>query len=136
MRNHDAILIRLQAVLHDEIPIGVGHVQAIGHHDGANGYVHLRPSQPEHLGNVRILKIELTGSLVVFLVERTAGGEDSNSHGMFRECRTRIAASQSKIKKLRNTTQLRRRRYFAGEIKSITCAVDSITIISRRYSEG
>src|SRR5215217_6201418 len=104
MGNHDAILIRLQAVLHDKISIGIGHVQAIGHHDGANGYFHLRPSQPEHLGNVTILEIELTGSLVVFLVERTAGGEDSNSHGMFASLGHGLPPANQKLKKLRNKT--------------------------------
>src|SRR6476660_10646955 len=102
MRNHDAILGRLQAVLHDEISIGVGHLEAIGQNDGANGYCHLRPSQPEHLGNVSILEIELAGPLVVFLVERTAGGEDANSHGMFASLGHGLPPANQKLKRLRN----------------------------------
>jgi hypothetical protein len=58
---------------------------------------------PNRSINVSILEIELAGAFVVFLVEGAAGGEDSNSHGMFarNECRARLAVSQSKIRKVK-----------------------------------
>src|SRR5438477_1757661 len=81
MGNDDAILLRAEAILHDERAIGIGHLQAVEHHDGADGHVDPRTSEPEHLGDVGVLKKELPGLLVVFLIKGAAGDEDSDGHG-------------------------------------------------------
>jgi hypothetical protein len=76
----DAILLRPQAVLHDESAIGIGHFQAVDHRDGADGNLDPRTSQPKHFRDVGVLKKELPGVLVVFLIEGAAGDEDSDGH--------------------------------------------------------
>jgi hypothetical protein len=53
---------------------------------------------------VSILEIELAGPLVVFLVECTAGGEDSNSHAMFASLGHGLPPANQKLKRLRNKT--------------------------------
>src|SRR5437588_1894183 len=80
MRNHDAVLRRLETVLDDERAVSVRHFQAVDHHDRADGYFHPRPPQPQHLGKMSVLEVKLPGALVVSLVERAAGDEDSNGH--------------------------------------------------------
>jgi hypothetical protein len=57
----DEVLLGLKAVLHDEGAIGVGHFEAVDHHDCTDGHPHSRTSQPEHLRDVGILKKELAG---------------------------------------------------------------------------
>jgi hypothetical protein len=77
----DEVLLGLKAVLHDEGAIGVGHFEAVDHHDCTDGHPHSRTSQPEHLRDVGILKKELAGAFVVFLIEGAAGDENSDGHG-------------------------------------------------------
>ena len=79
--NDDLILVGLKAVLHDEGAIGLGHFETVDHHHGANGGLDPRSSQPKHLGNMGILKEELAGAFVIFLVEGAAGDEYSDGHG-------------------------------------------------------
>ena len=90
MGDDDPILLGLKAVLHDEGAIGFGHFEAVDHHDGANGNLDSRTSQSEHFRDVSILKKELPGVLVVFLIEGAAGDEDSDGHGD-------VAQSASKV---------------------------------------
>ena len=73
MGNDDSILLGPQTVLHDEGAIGIGHIEAVDHHDGANGNLDSRTSQPKHFRDVSILKKELPRVLVVFLIKGAAG---------------------------------------------------------------
>ena len=80
MGNDDAILLRPQAVLHDEGAIGIGHLQTVDHHDGADGNLDPRTSQPEHFRDVGVLKKEPPRVLVVFLIKGPAGDKNSDGH--------------------------------------------------------
>ena len=77
----DLILLGLNAVLHDESAIVIGHFEAVDQHHGADGHLDLRSSQPEHLRDVGLLEVELAGAFVVFLIKRAAGNENTNGHG-------------------------------------------------------
>jgi len=65
-------------VLQDVPAVGVGHVERIDHHQGPDLDLEARPPQPEHLGDVRVLEEEVSGELVVLLVERPPGDEDAD----------------------------------------------------------
>ena len=79
--NDNAIVLRLQTVLHDEGATGIGHLEAVDHHDGSDGNLDPRTSQLQHFRNVGVLKKELPRVLVIFLIEGAAGNENSDGHG-------------------------------------------------------
>ena len=78
MGDDDARLGRLEAVLGDELAVGVAHVEAVDQHDGADGHVHARAAQAEHVGHLRLGEVEPGADLVVPLVEGAAGDEDAD----------------------------------------------------------
>ena len=86
-----AILVGLKAVLHDKGAIGVGHFETIDHHDRADGHLDARTSQPEHFRDVSVLKKELAGAFVIFLIEGAAGDEDSDGHDKSARCEAKLA---------------------------------------------
>jgi hypothetical protein len=81
VRDDDLPLLALPAVLRDDLPVGVLHVQAVDHHDRAHVEVQPAAAEPQHLGQVRLGEDQPRVNLVVFLVERAAGDEDADGHG-------------------------------------------------------
>src|SRR5262245_14995840 len=72
MGDADPVLRRLQTILYDESPIGIRHLHAVDHHHGPDGYLDPRSPESEHFGKMSILEVELSGVLVVFLIEGAA----------------------------------------------------------------
>jgi hypothetical protein len=73
-------MIALGAVADDQLPIDVGHLEAVDHHQRADGHFDARSAQPQHLREMRIAESQPSVDFVVGLVERAAGDEDAN-HG-------------------------------------------------------
>ena len=65
----------------DGSPAGIGHLEAVDHHERFDFDAELAAAEAEHIGNVGVLKEQLAGELVVFLIERAAGDEDSDGVG-------------------------------------------------------
>src|SRR6185436_14559151 len=63
---------------HDERAILRGHLEAVDHHQRANGNGHARTPQLQHLADVRVGERQTAGDLVVGLVERAASDEDAD----------------------------------------------------------
>jgi hypothetical protein len=74
----------LQTILDDERAIGVGHIETVDHHDGANCYLDPGAPEPKHFRDMSVLKKELPGVLIVFLIKGAASDEDSDGHSMLR----------------------------------------------------
>ena len=79
--NEDALLLRLQAVVGDKLPVLVRDGLAVHHHERANGHRDPGPSPGQDVRDLGVLEIELTVQLVVLLVEGSSGDEDADGHG-------------------------------------------------------
>src|ERR1017187_5922249 len=60
----------------NELAAGIGHLQAVDHHEGFDGEIEAAAAQLEHVGDVSLLEKQFAGELVVRLVEGAAGHED------------------------------------------------------------
>ena len=79
MGDHDAVFLRAQTMLQDQPPVVAGHLKAVDHHQRADVDLQMAAAEMQHLGDMRVLEVQLAGELVVFLVEGSPGGQDSNS---------------------------------------------------------
>ena len=68
------------AALDDPSASGVVELQAVDHHHRLDGDVEPAAAAAEHLLHVGVTEEEPAGELVVLLVERAAGDEDSDAH--------------------------------------------------------
>ena len=59
---------------------GVVEVQAVDHHHRLDRDVEPAAAAAEHLADVRVAEEQPAGQLVVLLVERAAGDQDSDAH--------------------------------------------------------
>jgi hypothetical protein len=75
----------------DSSPAGVGHLEAVDHHERFDFDAELAAAEAEQIGNVGVLKKQLAGEFVVFLVERAAGDQDSDGVGW------RVAGGGSRV---------------------------------------
>ena len=62
---------------------GIGHLQAVDHHEGFDIDVQAAAAEAEHVGEVGLLEEQFARELVVFLVEGAAGDEDADAHEGF-----------------------------------------------------
>lgn len=81
--DHDPILGDLKAMIQDELPVLIGHIQAVDHHQGSDVDLELAPAQFEHFLKMRVLEEKTAIELVVFLVESAAGYQYPNFHYTF-----------------------------------------------------
>ena len=130
MRNHDAVLRRLETVLDDERAVGVSHFQAVDHHDRADGYFHPRPSQPQHLGKMSVLEVKLPGALVVFLVERAAGDEDSDGH-QTESKKEKVGSRKDKPSRTQMPGRVGNYSFKPPRISTTACAIAPGTMLRR-----
>ena len=69
------------AAVEQQLPVRIGHLQAVDHHEGFDIHLEMAPAQPEHIGDVGAIEVEYRGDLVVLLVEGAAGDEDLDAIG-------------------------------------------------------
>src|ERR1017187_5778080 len=62
----------------DVAAVGIGHLQAVDHHEGFDLHFQQAPAETQHVAGMRALEEQLAVQLVVFLVEGAAGDEDAD----------------------------------------------------------
>ena len=81
MGDNDPAFERGLAAGKNDRTASAGHLEAVDHHERFDFDVELAAAEAEHIRNVRVLKEQLAGELVVFLVEGAAGDQDSDGAG-------------------------------------------------------
>jgi len=64
-------------VADDEIAIGIRHIEAVDHHQRADGHIDAGTAKAQHLWQMRVRERQLAFDLVVGLVECPTGDEDA-----------------------------------------------------------
>lgn len=78
----DLVFVGVPALVGDEFPVFIRHVEAVDHHQRSYGDVQGAACALEHFGQVGFLKKKFAGELVVFFVEGTACDEYTDGdHG-------------------------------------------------------
>src|ERR1017187_2813518 len=62
----------------DVAAVGIGHLQAVDHHEGFDLHFQQAPAETQHVAGMRALEEQLAVQLVVFLVEGAAGDEEAD----------------------------------------------------------
>lgn len=75
------IFRRFFAMLQNELPVGVGHLETVDHHDGAQIDFQTAAPELQHFVDVRVFEIQRAVDFVVLFVKRPAGDEDFDGHG-------------------------------------------------------
>jgi hypothetical protein len=70
------------APVEQQLPVGIGHLQAVDHKEGFDIHLEVAPAQLEHVGDVGLVEVEFRGDLVVLVVEGAAGDEDLDAVGI------------------------------------------------------
>jgi len=68
------------AIVGDDGAIGIGHLQAVDHHQGFDVDIEGATPGDQHFGEVGILEIQFALDVIVFFIEGAAGDEDLD-HG-------------------------------------------------------
>lgn len=89
MRNDNAILRRIAALLTDNLTVSVRHFEAVDHHQRPDLHVQIAASELQHFGNVGVLEVQPAANLVVFFVEGAASHKNA-----YRTIHTLIVARQ------------------------------------------
>src|SRR5208283_4075022 len=66
----------------DHAAMLTGHLQAVDNQQGLDVHIQPAAAQAEHIVEMRLLKEQLPGQLVVLLVESAAGDQDANRIGV------------------------------------------------------
>jgi hypothetical protein len=80
VRNHNLVFCCLQTMINDDLPVLVGHLETVDHHEGAEIYLEFAPSQLKHLVEVRVFEKELSVEFIVLFVECPTCDKDPDSH--------------------------------------------------------
>jgi hypothetical protein len=94
MRDDDAVLAAARAGINDPRAIGVGHVEAVDHHQRLDRRLDARAAEAQHLGQMRGPERETAVDLVVGLVEGATGHDDAN-HSSGLRCPCLLACSKA-----------------------------------------
>ena len=82
MCDYDFVFRALLAILQNDLSIGICHVQAVNHHDRA--CLDFKTTTPElqHLGKVRVLKVQPSVDFIVFFIKCAASDKNLDAHKM------------------------------------------------------
>jgi hypothetical protein len=80
MGNDNVGFPAFEAIVQNDCPVGLGHLEAVDHHQGPDIHLYSASAQLEHFGQVRIPEKKPALELVIFFVECSSGYEYPNDH--------------------------------------------------------